>query len=349
MRRVNVSPTEEYEGRLAAALALRQIGDFRDALQQLRLAAKLKPDGDQAALLLGLTLQDLGQLPAAEKELRRACKLAPESEEASLALGMLLLARGKHAAAARRLKPIAADVHSTSARRAYADALAQTPRGLARAIAVLEESFAHSPQDEELAIQLAELLQKSGDHKRALSVLEPLAQRAPGPDLLRLLSEVYSEAGEVDRALETARRATELAPGRMDLWLNLATRAQAAQQPNEALRAASKAVDLDDQWAAAWMARATAHAMSECWAQALSDENQAIRVVERWDSSSGLLRDLRFVRGVLLWRAEGVDAALTQVAADLALDSDAEKLRALQATILALKQENPNEPPHSEP
>lgn len=337
MRRVNASPTEEYEGRLAAALALRQIGDFRDALQQLRLAAKLKPDGDQAALLLGLTLQDLGQLPAAEKELRRACKLAPESEEASLALGMLLLARGKHAAAARRLKPIAVDVHSTSARRAYADALAQTPRGLARAIAVLEESFAHSPQDEELAIQLAELLQKSGDHQRALSVLEPLAQRAPGPDLLRLLSEVYSEAGEVDRALETARRATELAPGRMDLWLNLATRAQAAQQPNEALRAASKAVELDTQSELAWLASAAAHAACEQWTQAQGDMKRVIQLVEPWVDDNGLLSNLRSLRTTYLWRAEGVDVALAQVMADLALDPDSESLRELQARLMSLK------------
>ncbi len=337
MRRVKLSPTEEYEGRLAAAVALRQLGDFYDALQQLRRAAKLKPDGDQAALLLGLTLHEMGQLPAAEKELRRACKLASESEEASLALGMLLLARGKHAAAARRLKPIAADVNNSSARRAYADALAQTPRGLARAISVLEESFAHSPQDDELAIQLAELLQKGGDHQRALSVLEPFAESAPEPGLLRLLSDLYSEAGKVDRALEAARHAAELEPGQIDLWLNLVFRSLAAQQPGEALRAASKAVELDTHSALAWLASAAAHAACEKWTQALSDIEHVIRLVEPWVNENRLLSDLRSLRTGYLLRVEGVDAALAQVTADLELDPDSESLRELQARLLSLK------------
>jgi len=79
-------------------------------------------------------------------------QLAPESEEARLALGMLLLAARKHAAAATFLKPISEDVHNRRTR-AYADALAQTPRGLPRRSRSRSQPRAES-QDEGLVSSL---------------------------------------------------------------------------------------------------------------------------------------------------------------------------------------------------
>ena len=202
----------------------------------------------------------------------------------------------------------------------YADALAQTPRGLSRAIALLEESLAHLPQDEDLAIQLAELLQKKGDYHRALAVLEPLAETAPRPDLLRLLSDSYGEAGRAATGRSrTARRATELAPEQIDLWLNLADRARDADKPNEAVEAASKAVALNDQNLTAWVTRMVAHDLCENWAEALDDAEHAVRLVESRKTQSDYLEPLKFCRVWYLWQAKGVDAARAQFRADLAL------------------------------
>ncbi len=80
---------------------------FKEAVTELRAAAKLKPDKGMANLYAGLALKYLGDLPAAEAECRAAVRASPQFADVHLGLAEVLIAMGKSAEARPHLETAA--------------------------------------------------------------------------------------------------------------------------------------------------------------------------------------------------------------------------------------------------
>jgi Flp pilus assembly protein TadD len=112
----------------------------------------------------------------------------------------------------------------------------------ARAIPLLREQYAASPEDPVAALELGWLLATCPDESlrrpaEAVRVSEELRARQPNPDpeVLDLAAAAYASAGRFDDAVSTARSAAELARriGRLDLagFIEQRLRRYEAHQP----------------------------------------------------------------------------------------------------------------------
>lgn len=276
-----VGPADEYRGRILAAVALRDIRDYRAALAQLKRAAAVQPDEIEGHLLLGLTYQDLGQPRAAEHALRHAIEIDPESAEARMALGSFLLEHEKYSAAARCLQPLAEQGDDLAAVRAYGRALANTPRGLKRAIKVLEAALRRFPEDDELALELANYYAKQGDPQAVVRVLAPLANSHA--TVLFPLAEAFRKLDQYDNAIACIEAVADLLPNSPQVWWYLSLLALNARAVGKAIAAATRVTELAPESVTGWGDLALALLMELNWTDAAAAAGTALRLAREQD------------------------------------------------------------------
>ena len=76
------TPTAGVDDYFATGVALREQGDLRGAVGNLRQVLTLNPDHGEARWVLGITLNELGDGRSAEKELRQARMLGRKGRKA---------------------------------------------------------------------------------------------------------------------------------------------------------------------------------------------------------------------------------------------------------------------------
>jgi tetratricopeptide (TPR) repeat protein len=197
---------------------LRQKGRLDEAIVHFRRAVEIRPDYADAHTALGVTLLRKGQMDEAITHLQRALAIRPERAEDHNNLAGVLWQQSRvgeaieHYRKALELRPDYALAHHNLGKLLQQEgqvqeAIAHYQRALeiqpdfAAARGSLAWVFATSPEaslrDGARAVELAqEALRVSGDSN---------------PMLVATLAAAYAEAGEFPRAIETARRALELA------------------------------------------------------------------------------------------------------------------------------------------
>lgn len=197
-------------------LARRRQAD--EAILHYRKALEIQPEHAMAHNNLGLMLAVVGQLDEAMAHFRKALEIQPDFAGAHNSLG-LALARGGlgDEAITHYEKAVAINPDDNAARRNLE--LAQSNReNILSAIAERRDVLVSRPKDVSLLNETA-LLLATVPHSSARDGQEAieLAQRAMAlsdgkrPEILGTLAAAYAETGQFAQAVQTARKAVELA------------------------------------------------------------------------------------------------------------------------------------------
>jgi tetratricopeptide (TPR) repeat protein len=202
---------------LASVLAGRG-GERDEAIAHFRKAVEIKPDYAEAHYNLGSTLAEGGQVDEAIVCFQKAVKIKPDYVEAHNNLGGVLFLKGRlDEAIAEFQKALEIKPDNAGTPRNLALAQSQRERTL-KLLAQRREAIRMRPNDVALVNDLAWMLatNPNASIRNGAEAVE-LAQRASKlaggkePAVLGTLAAAYAEAGRFPEALQTARRAMELA------------------------------------------------------------------------------------------------------------------------------------------
>ena len=159
--------------------ALAKQGRFDEAMVQMRAAVELNPDGSVEHINLGHLLDATGHPPEAIEELKKGLELAPKNSDGHNLYGVILAREGK----------------------------------LDEAIGQLQQASALAPRSPEYRFNLGHTLSASGRFQEALPQFEVAANltRNGDPAILQMLAAAYSATGQIQKAIDTAQQALELA------------------------------------------------------------------------------------------------------------------------------------------
>ena len=220
-------------GRFAAFLL--RMGKTDEAIPWLEKTLRLNPRDVAMEVNLAMALASTGKVDEAIGHLEKAALLAPGDAGIQTNLGAALAMRGRAGEAIPHLaKALQADPGSAEAHYHMGVALAQQGKP-ADAVAEWRKSLAIQPDNVLALNRLAQVLATSADAAlrdgaEAVRLAEHAAglTESPDPALLDTLAAAYAEAGEFPLAVDTARRALQLAADRHEDRLAEGVRARLA-------------------------------------------------------------------------------------------------------------------------
>jgi tetratricopeptide (TPR) repeat protein len=233
-RASELAPEEPgYQSNLGAALA--QQGRVEEAIPHFQKALDLRPDDAATQVILATALATMGKVDEAITHLDKAARLAPDDAGVQTNLGAALASQGRVGEAIPHLEK-ALQVAPGSAQAHYYMGVADSmQRKLAEAVAEWRKAVDIQPDNVVALDWLARALATSRDASlRDGSGAVRFAERAvklagdQEPALLDTLAAAYAEAGRFPEAVETARRALDLAVGHQDQRLAEGLRARIA-------------------------------------------------------------------------------------------------------------------------
>jgi tetratricopeptide (TPR) repeat protein len=221
-RAAEISPEDPaVSGGLAHALT--QSGRTSEAIPWFEKALELDPRDAGVESNLAMALASMGRVDEAIEHLQRAVELMPDEPNYQSDLGAALAGRGRveeaipHFEKALQASPDSAEAH-------YRMGAAHAMQGkLAEAVTEWRKAIAIQPDNVPALNRLARVLATSGQAslRNGAEAVE-LAERAVNlagdrqPALLDTLAAAYAETGQYPEAVETARRALEMATGQGD-------------------------------------------------------------------------------------------------------------------------------------
>jgi len=233
---------------LAEAKQYQQKGDRKAALIQLKNAVAQSPEDGEARIALGALHLELGDIPSADKEIRKAASLGISAERTMPLLARTLQAQGKFKELLDQVTPekaknsapllalrgdaLLATGDAAGAKESYNQALALAPKsgaalvGLARHSMVnkdrasaeryIADAMAKAPEDPEVWMFQASLLQSENKRDEALAVLDKVLTLNPGHRTAHI-EKAYLEIGlgKYDAAKADIDAANKTTPGNL--------------------------------------------------------------------------------------------------------------------------------------
>jgi tetratricopeptide (TPR) repeat protein len=168
----------------------------KEALAAAKATIERYPDLGWAWLLSGRAHLQLGDAKQAEQDLRRSIELLPDSVESHFYLGAALVGQGRTADAAGAFRR-AADITPDFAQAHYYLAECQSKLGMAdEAVASLRRAVAAKPDLVAAHVALARLLRKRGEHDEAREHVQAAIAVEPGnAEARKLLAEIPASEG----------------------------------------------------------------------------------------------------------------------------------------------------------
>jgi tetratricopeptide (TPR) repeat protein len=197
------------------AIALRHKGMYREALQALERAQKLRPDLVEAQNLKGQLQYQNEDLKGAESTLKQAIQTSKDPL-AYYNLGMVYKKDGKFAEA--KASFLDALNVASAGEIAYKAAtqlgmLHATQGDLPNAKYYFERAVALAPANAKYHYNLALILHQSGENERAVRELdEAIKLGSENPQTYMYIARLFSELGKKEQAEEALRRALREAP-----------------------------------------------------------------------------------------------------------------------------------------
>jgi tetratricopeptide (TPR) repeat protein len=199
-------------------VALQNVGQVEEAIAHYARSVEINPENPTAYTNLGVALIGEGKLDEAIDALTKSIALRPDDVLARSNLAGVLLERGRteeaveHARKALETDPKYADAHNI-----LGISLAHAGK-LDEAIGHLQQAVETSPDSVEYRFNLGRVLAAQGRYADAIPHLETAARLSGGnePQILDLLSAMYSEVRRCPDAREAARRGIEAALHRND-------------------------------------------------------------------------------------------------------------------------------------
>ena len=205
-------------------LRLLEKGDVNGAIAHLRKALPLKSDYAEIHSNLASALRRSGETDAAIAEARIGVSLAPNNPDGRGVLGMALMAKGQLDDAIGQFSK-AIEIRPNNSEAHYSLAIALSDKHeTAQAITHYEKAIAAQPDHVGALTKLAWTLATSTDAAvrngpKAVELAERANHLTGGTDplALRTLSAAYATNNSLDEAIETSRRALQLAQEQHDL------------------------------------------------------------------------------------------------------------------------------------
>jgi len=156
--------------RMELATAYFGRGQPTDALDQVKLALQARPDNPDAYSLRGLIYAALGDAKTADDSFKRALQLAPRRSEIMHNYGWFLCQQGSYPEAdAQFMAALAERANRAPARTLLAQGVCQARAGNpVDAERTLSHAYELDPSNPTIALNLSEVLYKSGQYERAL-------------------------------------------------------------------------------------------------------------------------------------------------------------------------------------
>lgn len=207
------APVTEYYRLIDVASEAMNEGDHAAALPLLKQALAESPGDAVVHNSYGSALAATGRLAEAVAQYRKATALAPEYPDAHNNLASALAQSGRKDEAAREfekalaLKPDFAEAHS-----GLGGLLAQTGK-VNEATPHLQKAVDLGPQNPMARVNLCLALSMAGRAGEAIPHAEQAVALSNGenPLLLDMLGRLYAQAGRLPEAIETTRKALEIA------------------------------------------------------------------------------------------------------------------------------------------
>ncbi len=229
---------ESSESRRVLGIALRAMGRLPESIAQFEIAVRIRPDDERARLGLGTTLAEAGKLEDAERELRDAIRTIPASGAARWALVDVLEKQSRGTEAVRLLQDAAA--LPIVAGRAHllwrmAEMAHAYQRDLNRVITLVREMARLVPNDPKGYKDLGLAYYRAGREDEAAVELQLMSLLGlEDGETLGAMGQIHLNAGRLDRAVSTLRRAVALDPTRTQSRYVLARTLQRLGRDEEA-------------------------------------------------------------------------------------------------------------------
>ncbi len=213
-RRVVDANPHDVEARFRLGQVLLKQERVEEAVDVFQAAERWSGGDPGLRFRLGMLLLQADR-PADAEEVFRTVALAHGTDtQAWYLLGVSLLAQEKYQEALETLAHVPPEAVE------YSDALVRRAialEGLERmeeAKALLEARLAEHPDDEEVAVSLAGLWEDSGEHRRAVEMLEAFleAHGSENPRVFFTLGVLHDKLGEWPRSVEYMKRALSINP-----------------------------------------------------------------------------------------------------------------------------------------
>ncbi len=209
---VDLNP-EEARAHFNFALALDQKGRFDEAIAEYQKAIENDAENASAYTNLAVDLARTGKLDEAIACLTKCVAVSPENAQAQSNLATLLIQKGQFDLAIEHgRKAVDIDPEYADARNSLGTALAMADR-LDEAIPHLEKAVAINPDSFEYQFNLGRFLAAKERFPDALPYFERAVSLSGGrePLSLDMLAAMYYEVGRFMEAVQTGRRALDLA------------------------------------------------------------------------------------------------------------------------------------------
>jgi tetratricopeptide (TPR) repeat protein len=210
------SAPESSETHRVLGIVYRALGRLPEAIAQFERAVRLQPDDERAHLALGTTLAEAGRREEAERELRNTIKALPASGAARWALADILDKQSQGAEALQLLQ--AADALPIVAGRVHllwriAEVAHAYNRDSDHVIAVVSKMARLAPNNARAYKDLGLAYYRAGRDDEAAIELQMMALLGhEDGEALGAMGQIHLNAGRLERALSSLRRAVALAP-----------------------------------------------------------------------------------------------------------------------------------------
>ncbi|HEY2177955.1 MAG TPA: putative 2OG-Fe(II) oxygenase [Caulobacteraceae bacterium] len=240
------SPQADTAFFTALGLALKTAGRKEDAVAAYDRAATLAPQSAVAQHNLAGALGDAQRYPESLTATRRAFEMGLDAPETWLVHGRSLIGLGDYDEGEAALR------EALRRRESYGEALAELAQliwmrteDLAAATEALDQALTRSPDDVELSLAKARLLEYASDAESAYSALSSALEKRAGDVRLQVAASLLAVNFDADRAMAHAKRAYAMAPA---YGPAAAALCQANLAMGRAAEAAALAEDLMRDW-----------------------------------------------------------------------------------------------------
>ncbi|MHB8301433.1 MAG: tetratricopeptide repeat protein [Acidobacteriaceae bacterium] len=284
-RKANDANPKQFESRVALGRLLVQQQHWKQARQQLELAAGLQPASGDPRQQLAAVARTLARVDAqlhdpvaASDALIGALKMTPEEPDDTLLAARLAEEEGDRAGAEGEFrKALAAEPKSLEAAEGLARVLIQQGK-FAQAEPVVQQALQQEPNDPTLLAQSATALAGEGKNQAAVQQLVTLHRQNPDqPAVTRMLADLYSATGDAAKAEPLYRQLIADDPKNTDLLTAQGENLIREQKWAEAVHALQHSLDLQPAQEDAWSGLAFAASEDHAYPLVLTALDQRAR------------------------------------------------------------------------
>ncbi len=215
-----VAEPDNEEALTGLAMLYSDLGDNKQAVEKLKLAAEKNPN-ERTLSALGAAYQEMHDYRNAADALKRALEMAPDNARLQAGLANNLMLSDRLDEALQIFERLAGEDPSNPQPRLRIAEIYRVKRDFAKAAEALQKAKALNPGDMEVRYEEVRLLEAQSKHTEAIGLLKGLVEETARPkysaaegaargQLLEELASLYRTAGQYTESVDAFRKAAAL-------------------------------------------------------------------------------------------------------------------------------------------